>query len=102
MPVARVASHKSQVSSSVLYALPSSSMRSQQSQQQMLAQADQRASDLEQALEEAKESASKYLGAQQLLESMCQQGILRQMPDGSIQPVFEQPDPRQPHEQLLN
>ena len=54
----------------------------------MLVQADQRASDLEQALEEAKESAGKYFGAQQILEQMCEQGILKQMPDGSVKPVF--------------
>ena len=72
------------------------------SQQQMLIQADQKASDLEQALEEAKENASKYYGAQQLLEQMCEQGILKQMPDGSVKPVFEQPDPNELHEQLLN
>ena len=71
-------------------------------QQAMLSQAEEKASNLEQALEEAKENASKYYGAQQLLEQMCEQGVLKQMPDGSVKPVFEQPNQNELHEQLLN
>ena len=56
---------------------------------------------MQRELEEAKETSEKYLGAQQLLESLVEQGVLQQLPDGSVKPTFSQVDADQPHEQLL-
>ena len=60
--------------------------------------ADEKQRKIEQELEEAKLAADKYLGAQQLLEQLVQNGTLKQMPDGSVQPMFEQPPQGEHHE----
>ena len=65
-------------------------------------EADQKIHSMEQELEEAKQAAQKFTGAQQLLEQLVEQGVLQQMPDGSVKPVFQQVNQGELHEQLLN
>ena len=73
-----------------------------QGEQERLSQANAQLHKLQRELEEAKETASKYLGAQHALEEMMSQGHLRQMADGSVKPVIEQVSQNQFHEQLYN
>ena len=53
-------------------------------------EANQKVESMEQELEGAKQTASKFAGAQQLLEQLIEQGVLQQQPDGSVRPTFEQ------------